>query len=263
MSITKSLHKLTSKCFAALSSTTQPSSLPPTITIALAHVIDSNARPHFFYNRLGVHTPECETFNKGDARNLHQRPIAGHFLYEKLIEQRRQALKPKRHPVEGASNVLGVRIYQRRLRDLTPALCGAVEGRRHKPSSTPNHIPLFVVPLTVNSIGPIASNKRLRPNERTRLPRRYPPKLHYALDNPIDNMDGLARPAIQHIQVLFEPHGSFSERMAGQLLVGLKTCALEESPRGEKRKRDEMDVAEEGKSVKSWDAIAQPAAGPG
>ncbi|EXK76073.1 hypothetical protein FOQG_19167 [Fusarium oxysporum f. sp. raphani 54005] len=226
-------------------------------------VIDGNARPHFFYNRLGVHTPECETFKIGDAYNLQQRPIVGHFLYEKLVEQRRRALKPKRHPVEGASNVPGERIYQRRLRDLTPALwfedpylvCVLLSLAQLQWCCRKTTPEAFFVRLLVTNASDQMNAHVFRAD--------IPSKLLHALDNPLDDMDGLVWPAIQHVQVPFEPHGSFSERVAGQLLAGLKTRALEESPRGEKRKRDEMDVAGEGKSVKSWDATVQPAAVPG
>ncbi|PNP53574.1 hypothetical protein FNYG_15751 [Fusarium nygamai] len=71
-------------------------------------------------------------------------------------------------------------------------------------------------------------------------------------------MDNLVWPAIQHIQVPFEPHASFSERVAGQLLAGLKARAPKEIPRGEKRKRDEMETEEEKKSPKAWnDAVCR------
>lgn len=75
-------------------------------------------------------------------------------------------------------------------------------------------------------------------------------------------MDNLVWPAIQHLQVPFEPHASFSERVAGQLLAGLETRAEEEMPRGEKRKRDELDAEGETKSVKAWDGAVQVAAVP-
>ncbi|KAI1055387.1 hypothetical protein LB506_011507 [Fusarium annulatum] len=64
-----------------------------------------------------------------------------------------------------------------------------------------------------------------------------PSKILHALDNPTEDMDNLVWPAIQHIQVPFEPHATFSERVAGQLLAGLKTRAPEETPRGEKEGR--------------------------
>jgi hypothetical protein len=89
-----------------------------------------------------------------------------------------------------------------------------------------------------------------------------PSKLLHALDNPTEDMDNLIWPAIQHFQVPFEPHASFSERIAGQLLAGLKTRAEEEMPRGEKRKRDEMDTEEQTQSVKAWDGAVQVAAVP-
>ncbi|EXL51682.1 hypothetical protein FOCG_07509 [Fusarium oxysporum f. sp. radicis-lycopersici 26381] len=73
-------------------------------------------------------------------------------------------------------------------------------------------------------------------------------------------MDNLVWPAIQHVQVPFEPHMSFSERIAGQWLAGLKTRADEQMPRGEKRKRDELDTGGQTKSVKTWDATIQAGA---
>jgi hypothetical protein len=88
-----------------------------------------------------------------------------------------------------------------------------------------------------------------------------PPKFLRALDNPAEDMDNLVWPAIQHIQVPFEPHASFSERVAGQLLAGLKTQAPEETSRGEKRKRDEMEIENETKSVKAWDGVVSLANG--
>ncbi|RKK71204.1 hypothetical protein BFJ69_g11148 [Fusarium oxysporum] len=87
-----------------------------------------------------------------------------------------------------------------------------------------------------------------------------PSKLLHALDNPTEDMDNLVWPAIQHVQVPFEPHTSFSERIAGQLLVGFKTRADEQMPRGEKRKRDELDTGGQTKSVKIWDATIQAGA---
>ncbi|KAM5365848.1 hypothetical protein ACJA88_012362 [Fusarium oxysporum] len=116
------------------------------------------------------------------------------------------------HPIPGARNLPAERLYQRRLRDLTPALW-------------------FEDPYL----------------------------LLHALDNPTEDMDNLVWPAIQHVQVPFKPHASFSERIAGQLLAGLKTRAEEEMPWGEKRKRDEMDTEEQIKSVKVWDGAAQVA----
>ncbi|KAG7427815.1 hypothetical protein Forpi1262_v011084 [Fusarium oxysporum f. sp. raphani] len=89
-----------------------------------------------------------------------------------------------------------------------------------------------------------------------------PSKLLHALDNPTEDKDNLVWPAIQHFQVPFDPHASFSERIAGQLLAGLKTRAEEEMPRGEKRKRDEMDTEEQTQSVKAWDGAVQVAGVP-
>jgi hypothetical protein len=85
-------------------------------------VINAQDRPRFLYNKLRLHTPECDVFLTSDVHKLQQRPIIGYFQYEELVKQRERALTPKRHPVAGADNLPVERLYQRRLRDLTPAL---------------------------------------------------------------------------------------------------------------------------------------------
>ncbi|KAL5593097.1 hypothetical protein FOBRF1_012199 [Fusarium oxysporum] len=175
-------------------------------------IINANARPHFLYNEIRFHTPGCEVFKTRDMYNLERRPIIGHFQYEELVKQRKRANRPKRHPVPGFSNSPAERLSQRRLRDLTPDL-----WFEDPYLTTPE---AFFVRLLVTN----ASDTT------------------HALDNPTEYMDNLVWPAIQHVQVPFEPHASFSERIAGQLLAGLKTRADEEMPCGEKRKRDELDT---------------------
>ncbi|EXL98055.1 hypothetical protein FOIG_09614 [Fusarium odoratissimum NRRL 54006] len=218
-------------------------------------IINANARPHFLYNKIRFHTSECEVFKTRDMYNLERRPIIGHFQYEELV-------KPKRHPVPGFSNSPAERLSQRRLRDLTPDLwfedpylvcillsLAQLQWQRRK--TTPE---AFSVRLLVTN----ASD-----TTHAHVFQAYiPSKLLHALDNPTEDIDNLVWPAIQHVQVAFEPHASFSERIAGQLLTGLKTRADEEMPRGEKRKRDELDTEEQTKSVKAWDGAVQVAAVP-
>ncbi|WKT52534.1 hypothetical protein QSH57_003048 [Fusarium oxysporum f. sp. vasinfectum] len=175
---------------------------------------------------------------------------------------RRRANRPKRHPVPGSSNSPPERLSQRRLRDLTPDLwfedpylvcillsLAQLQWQRRK--TTPE---AFFVRLLVTNASDTTHAHVFQAD--------IPSKLLHALDNPTEDMDNLIWPAIQHFQVPFEPHASFSERIAGQLLAGLKTRAEEEMPRGEKRKRDEMDTEEQTQSVKAWDGAVQVAAVP-
>ncbi|TVY74852.1 hypothetical protein Focb16_v004475 [Fusarium oxysporum f. sp. cubense] len=181
-------------------------------------IINANARPHFLYNKIKLHTPACEVFKTSDVYDLE---------------------RPKRHPVAGVSNLPAERLFQRRLRDLTPDLWFEdpylVRLLVTNPSDT-THAHVFQADI--------------------------PSKLLHALDDPTEDIDNLVWPAIQHVQVAFEPHASFSERIAGQLLTGVKTRADEEMPHGEKRKRDELDTEEQTKSVKAWDGAVQVAAVP-
>ncbi|KAF9774886.1 hypothetical protein IL306_007070 [Fusarium sp. DS 682] len=202
-------------------------------------IICTSRRPHFLYQKLILHTPECNVFKFSDAYNFEVRPILGHFQYDELVRKRERAIRPKRHPVPGSSNLPAERLYQRRLRDLTPALW----------FEDP-----YLVRLLVTSTSDTTYAHVFQAD--------IPPKLLRALDNPTEDMDNLVWPAIQHIQVPFEPYASFSERVAGQLLAGLKTQAPEETPRGEKRKRDEMETEEETKSVKARDDAVQVAVVP-
>ncbi|KAK2668018.1 hypothetical protein RAB80_017209 [Fusarium oxysporum f. sp. vasinfectum] len=189
-------------------------------------IVNAQRRPHFLYQKLILHTPECNVFKFSNAYNFEVRPMLGHFQYDELVKKRERAIKPRRHPVPGSSNL------PRR---------ATLRASIARLDSRPVH---------------------LRHHPRTRLPSRHPPKLLRALDNPTEDMDNLVWPAIQHIQVPFEPHASFSERVAGQLLASLKTRAPEETPRGEKRKRDKMETEEETKSVKAWDGTVQVASVP-
>ncbi|PCD25412.1 hypothetical protein AU210_014519 [Fusarium oxysporum f. sp. radicis-cucumerinum] len=183
-------------------------------------------------------------------------------MYEDLVKQRERANRPRRHPIPGARNLPAERLYQRRLRDLTPALwfedpylvcvlLSLAQLQRQKGQTTPE---TFFVRLLVTNASDTSHAHVFQAD--------IPSKLLHALDNPTEDMDNLVWPAIQHVQVPFKPHASFSERIAGQLLAGLKTRAEEEMPRGEKRKRDEMDTEEQTKSVKVWDGAAQVAAVP-
>ncbi|KAI7771234.1 hypothetical protein LZL87_012737 [Fusarium oxysporum] len=203
-------------------------------------IINAQLRPHLLYKKLRLHTPECEVFRTSDVYNLEQRPIIGHFQYDEHVKQRERANRPKRHPIPGARNLPAERLYQRRLRDVAPALW-------------------FEDP---NLLRPITRNECLRYNTSTRLPSRHP------LQTPLrsrktDRRHGQPRLASDTAPPgPFEPHASFSERVAGQLLAGLKTRAEEEMPRGEKRKRDELDAEGETKSVKAWYGAVQVAAVP-
>lgn len=85
-------------------------------------IINAQLRPHLLYKKLRLHTPECEVFRTSDVYNLEQRPIIGHFQYDEHVKQRERANRPKRHPIPGARNLPAERLYQRRLRDVAPAL---------------------------------------------------------------------------------------------------------------------------------------------
>ncbi|RKL01294.1 hypothetical protein BFJ68_g12383 [Fusarium oxysporum] len=225
-------------------------------------IINAQLRPHLLYKKLRLHTPECEVFRTSDVYNFEQRPVIGHFQYEDLVKQRERANRPRRHPIPGARNLPAERLYQRRLRDLTPALwfedpylvcvlLSLAQLQRQKGQTMPE---TFFVRLLVTNASDTSHAHVFQAD--------IPSKLLHALDNPTEDMDNLVWPAIQHVQVPFKPHASFSERIAGQLLAGLKTRAEEEMPRGEKRKRDEMDTEEQTKSVKVWDGAAQVATVP-
>ncbi|KAF5694863.1 hypothetical protein FDENT_992 [Fusarium denticulatum] len=207
----------------------------------------------FFYNKLELHIPECEIYRTDSIHEFEQRPIIGYFQCEKLIKRRERALVPRSHPVPGASNLPVERLSQRRLHDLTPALwfedpylvyvllsLAQLQWQKRKSMTEAFFVRLFVTKASDTTHAHVFQAD-------------IPSKLLQALDDPTENMGNLVWPAIQHIEVPFEPHASFSERVAGQLLAGLKTRAPEETPRGEKCKRDEMEAEEETKSVKAWD----------
>ncbi|KAF5620909.1 uncharacterized protein FTJAE_11534 [Fusarium tjaetaba] len=215
-------------------------------------VIPFRRETPFFYNQLQVHTPKCEVYRTDNVQKLEQQPIIGYFQYDELIKERERALVPRSHPVPGASNLPVERLSQRRLHDLTPArwfedpylvcvLLSLAQLQRQKRKSMTE---AFFVRLFVTNASDTTHAHIFQAD--------IPFQILQALDNPTEDMDNLVWPAIQHIEVLFEPHASFSERVAGQLLAGLQTRAPEETPRGEKRKRDEMDTKEETKSVKAW-----------
>jgi hypothetical protein len=85
-------------------------------------IVNAQRRPHFLYQKLILHTPECNVFKFSNAYNFEVRPMLGHFQYDELVKKRERAIKPRRHPVPGSSNLPAERLYERRLRDLTPAL---------------------------------------------------------------------------------------------------------------------------------------------
>ncbi|KAF6528295.1 hypothetical protein HZS61_008597 [Fusarium oxysporum f. sp. conglutinans] len=222
-------------------------------------IVNAQRRPHFLYQKLILHTPECNVFKFSNAYNFEVRPMLGHFQYDELVKKRERAIKPRRHPVPGSSNLPAERLYERRLRDLTPALwfedpylvCVMISLAQIQWKIRKGRGESYFVRLLVTSTSDTTHAHVFRAD--------IPPKLLRALDNPTEDMDNLVWPAIQHIQVPFEPHASFSERVAGQLLASLKTRAPEEAPRGDKRKRDKMETEEETKIVKAWDGTVQVA----
>ncbi|OBS20222.1 hypothetical protein FPOA_06608 [Fusarium poae] len=224
-------------------------------------IINASTRPQFVYNKLNLQVPECDVFTLSDAYNLQVRPIVGNFCYDELVRKRERAIKPRRHPVPGSSNLPAERLYQRRLRNLTPALwfedpylvCVMISLAQLQWKAQKGMGEDYFVRLCVTSTSDTTNAHVFQAD--------IPPKFLRALDNPAEDMDNLVWPAIQHIQVPFEPHASFSERVAGQLLAGLKTQAPEETSRGEKRKRDEMEIENETKSVKAWDGVVSLANG--
>ncbi|CVL06932.1 uncharacterized protein FMAN_12024 [Fusarium mangiferae] len=200
-------------------------------------VISCLRRTPFFYNGLWLHMPTCKVFESDDVHKFEQKPVIGCFHYDVLIKQREQARVPKSHPVPGASNLPVERLYQRKLRKLTPALwfedpylvcvllsLAQLQWKRRESMTEAYFARLFVTK---------ASDKTHAHVFRADIPS----KILHGLDNPTEDMDNLVWPAIQHIQVPFEPHATFSERVAGQLLADLKTRAPEETPRGEKQGR--------------------------
>ncbi|KAF5591543.1 uncharacterized protein FSUBG_10469 [Fusarium subglutinans] len=224
-------------------------------------IINASTRPYFVYNKLKLHVPECEVFTLNDAYKLEVRPVVGNFHYDELVRMRKRALKPPRHPVPGSSNLPGKRLYERQLRELTPALwfedpylvCVMISLAQIQWKIRKGTGNAYFVRLLVTSTSDTTHAHVFQAD--------IPPKLLRALDNPTEDMDNLVWPAIRHIQVPFEPHASFSERVAGQLLAGLKTQAPEETTLGQKRKRDETET-EEIKSVKAWDGAVQVAVAP-
>ncbi|EMT72166.1 hypothetical protein FOC4_g10004022 [Fusarium odoratissimum] len=218
-----------------------PSSLPPSPPLSLSSDadLDFSRLVPFLTNGPWTSSRFASFSVMMRARGIINANARPHFLYNKI--------RPKRHPVPGFSNSPAERLSQRRLRDLTPDLwfedpylvcillsLAQLQWQRRK--TTPE---AFSVRLLVTN----ASD-----TTHAHVFQAYiPSKLLHALDNPTEDIDNLVWPAIQHVQVAFEPHASFSERIAGQLLTGLKTRADEEMPRGEKRKRDELDTEEQTK----------------
>lgn len=79
-----------------------------------------NGFPQFLFAGRGVHSPECHIF-KTRSTDILQRSIVGYYTYNNLSRERQRALTPKSHP-SGGYNYPVSRIYQRRLRNLAPAL---------------------------------------------------------------------------------------------------------------------------------------------
>ncbi|KAF5251046.1 hypothetical protein FANTH_3807 [Fusarium anthophilum] len=198
-------------------------------------VVPFRPETHFFYNKLQLYVPECEVYRTDNIYEFEQQPIIGYFQYDGLIKQRERALTPRSHPLPGASNLPCERLSQRRLRNLTPArwfedpylVCVLLSLAQLQCQKRKSMTETFFSSDTTDALVFQAD---------------IPFKLLQALDNPTQDMDNLVWPAIQHIQVPFEPHTSFSQRVAGQLLAGLKTQEQEEMPRGEKRKLNEMET---------------------
>ncbi|KAF5591841.1 hypothetical protein FPCIR_5908 [Fusarium pseudocircinatum] len=187
----------------------------------------------FFYNKLKLHVPVCLVYKTDKVHKFEQRPIIGYFQYDELIQERERALVPRSHPVPGASNLPVERLYQRRLRDLTPALwfedpylvCALLSLAQLQWQKRKSMTEAFFVRLFVTKASDTTHTHVFQAD--------IPSKLLQALDNPTEDMDNLVWPVIQHIQVPFEPH--------------------EEMPCVEKRKRNEMETKDETKSVKAWD----------
>ncbi|KAF5718663.1 hypothetical protein FGLOB1_1555 [Fusarium globosum] len=184
----------------------------------------------FLYNKLKVHIPKCEVYRIDNVHKFEQQPIIGYFHYDILANQRKYCFVPKKHPVPGTSNLPVERLYQRRLRNLTPALwfedpylvcvllsLAQMQWKKRESMTEAYFARLFVT-------------KRFDTTHAHVFRADIPSKILHALDKPTEGMDNLVWPAIQHIQVPFEPHATFSERVAGQLLAGLKTQAQDEPP---------------------------------
>ncbi|CAG7556467.1 unnamed protein product [Fusarium equiseti] len=157
-------------------------------------VVGSEACAPFFYNKLRLNTPECEVYEMSRKHKLTQRPILGYFL---------------------ASDVPCEKLYQRRLNELTPALWFE-DPRKTTPEA------FFVRLLVTNESGQTNAHVFRADILYTFVD---------ALDNPTDAMVNLVWPALQHVQVPFAPQARFAERVAGQLLAGLKKNTPEEVPR--------------------------------
>ncbi|KAF4455330.1 hypothetical protein F53441_2345 [Fusarium austroafricanum] len=198
-------------------------------------------KPQFYYAKKKLHSPDCNIYQIGAQYNFKQLPIIGYCHYDNLTNERKQALTPNCHPVTGAYNFPVERLYQRRLRTLTPdlwvedpylvcVLLSLAQLQWRRRWWTPE---AFFVRLLVSNVSDTTHAHVFQAD--------IPSKFLQALDYPTQDMDSLVWPAIQHIQVPFEPYATFSERVVGQLLTCLEPRALTEMPQGEKRKRDGLE----------------------
>ncbi|KAG5746837.1 hypothetical protein H9Q70_010486 [Fusarium xylarioides] len=190
--------------------------------------------PPFLFAGRVVHLPECHVFQVR-ATGIQQRPVVGYYHYNNIARERQRALTPKSHPT-GGYNYPVSRIYQRRLRNVAPALWfeDPYLARllvTNKSDTTHAHIFQADIPYDVLE----------------------------TLDHPTLDMENIKWPTIRHIQVPFEPYSSFAERTVVQLVddeykPDVKTQASM-IPRGEKRKRDESDAMGQRRNVKSLDSM--------
>ncbi|KAF5669886.1 hypothetical protein FDENT_11399 [Fusarium denticulatum] len=223
--------------------------------------------PCFLYARRRVHLPNCQVFQTIAADHVQQRPIVGYYHYNNLILERKQALTPRLHPVTGRCNSPVLRIYQRRLRDVNPALwfedpylvCVLLAlaqlqwQRRQSPQ-----------PETFNA-RLLIRNKSDTTNAHV-FQADIPHLLLQALDHPTLDQDQVLWPTIQHIRVPFEPYSSFAQRITAQLVgdkhklpaVKPRVTAMEQ---GAKRKRDGLDAVRPRKSIKIQPATMSTANG--
>ncbi|KAH7205370.1 uncharacterized protein BKA55DRAFT_547204 [Fusarium redolens] len=214
--------------------------------------------PPFLFAGRGVHLPECHIF-RVRATGIQKRPIVGYYHYNNVARERQRALTPKSHP-NGSYNYPVSRIYQRRLRNVAPALWF--------------EDPYLVCILL--SLAQLQRRRRQLPRPKTFNARLLvtnksdtthahifqadiPYDVLETLDHPTLDMENIKWPTIRHIQVPFEPYSSFAERIVVQLVddeykSDVKTQASM-IPRGEKRKRDKSDAMGQRRNVKSLDSM--------
>lgn len=74
----------------------------------------------FLFAGRSVQIPECHIF-RVHATDIQQRPIVGYYHYDNVARERQRAMTARSHP-NGSYNLPVARIYQRRLRNVAPAL---------------------------------------------------------------------------------------------------------------------------------------------